>query len=242
MALIFLIFNWAAPAFAGSTVKLPEAPASAPAAVAPAIPPPVPVQQTSKPTILFFGGYDSTGDDMQAWESGCRSEYGSQYNFKAYRFLGRAIKEAPALEAAEANIQRAVKLISANPNQEYILVGHSSAGHFPAEIARRLPKGSKIKLVSLDGFEGAAAMQSRYPTVCISRLEPHSNCENRTPFTPVGCNKGSRMCGHFRMVNKNAPADMSGTKGGYVNFSCNLDWLKRFPPARGGGSAPGVTK
>ena len=181
---------------------------------------------------------------MKTWEKGCRSSYGSSYNFTGVPFLGGSFNQYAALANAKPNIDRVVKEIKKDLTKEYILVGHSSGGHIPAAVARLLPKGAKVKIVNLDGPKVGADLQDQIPTACLSNYNSVSTCRNLTAFKPVGCKRGARMCQHFRMVNKNAPYDLTGTDRGYENFSCNLDWLKRLPGGVPGGliNASGTEK
>jgi hypothetical protein len=183
----------------------------------------------SKPLMIYFGGYGATAAQMQTWERGCRSSYGAYYEFEGNRYRGRGASERAALDGAQPDIDRYVKMIKDNPDREFIIVGHSSAGSVPAAIARRLPSAAKVKIVDLDGFSTGCNQQDRFPTVGVSTDRGGGRCRN--VWQPRWPNCPATWCGHFRILNRNASASTS-ISSGYSNFQCNLDWMNRFPSSQ----------
>jgi hypothetical protein len=204
-------------AWAGLTAADPSAAVQAPATPAP------------KTQVLFFGGCGANSGSMASWEKGFRkTKYGSRYEFTGVPYPGGGCGDGDVLSSGKGLIQKYAALINAkikaNPQQEIILVAHSSAGQLPGAIAEFLPKSAHVKVVILDGFNSSTGVQNKFPTTCYSARSSMSSCRDRIAFS-AGCTQS--FCKHFRMVNVNAGPNTE-IPTGYDNFSPYTGWLDRI--------------
>ncbi len=195
----------------------------------------------AKPTVIFFGGWGASSADMATWETGVRqSSYGSRFDFQGVPYpRGAGWHQGNVLTHGQQEIINFANLIKGNPQREFILVAHSSASQLPGEIAKYLPKTSHVKVVILDGFNAAAAVQDKFPTICYSATMAMNSCRKKVSFAAMGCSPKAHMCAHFRMVNWTATSGLTNTRLGYQNFTPYLSWLDQVSPPTSDNSKAG---
>jgi pimeloyl-ACP methyl ester carboxylesterase len=203
-----------------------------------------------KPVVIFFGGYTSTGVDMQNWLAAVRnSSHGKDFTFEAvpYPAIDSPV-EADAVKAAAATIDAKVREIRAAPDTAFIVVGHSSSASTAARVVEQLPNRRNIKLVILDdgvdeGFVPPAGFDPKTQVECWSVVNGTLHSFNRGP-TMAFCRNyheiqapacRTEVCLHFAIVNQGAAADLTeqvafsrladGSTGGYRNLKPVLVWL-----------------
>lgn len=130
--------------------------------------------------------------------------------------------------------------INANPSQEWVIAGHSSASVNAEHVALKVKNPNQIKLVLLDGY-GHNGVQEKVDTTCwygvnsrgglsLNASTMKSVCtrarSHLKAYTAPQC--GGQWCSHFSLVNKNAPADLVtnnwGSRG-YENCRANTAWI-----------------
>ncbi len=194
-----------------------------------------PAQSNDKPQVIFFGGWGATQEDMRTWEARVRSdlEYGQRYLFTGVPYpKGAGWREGEVLrpQSAKSLIEHYVQLVQKNPQREFVLVAHSSAGELVNAIGHRLPRSSRVKVVLLDGFNAAVHVQNKFPTICYYASSSMSQCRQRIAGPTVGCKQGKagNMCRHFKMLNSSIGASARLAEGYVGNFKPNLNWLTQI--------------
>ena len=187
--------------------------------------------------VFFVGGYRASPAQMRCWEEGARKNSPGEYEFVGIPYpsgVGASFEEAVA--GASTTIQKIVAEINANPNQSYLIAGHSSGAAISNTIAARATNPARIRLVDLDGFVPPASLRARVPTTCWAARNGKLLSRN---YDAMGiCGPGTRVygdrhcntawCLHFSLVIRSTPADL-GTdfvSRGYLGCNTNLDWLR----------------
>jgi hypothetical protein len=210
-----------------------------------------------RPLVIFFGGHGASGDQMQDWENASTSKCGSHFAFKAMPYPPGANEHRSSVEGAMGpTVDKSLAIIAdymrQNPNRKVVIVGHSSGSAIADQVASMVASPDRATLITLDGFHPSPHLQSRmHQTECWSSEQPAAPGQSALKSPNYGTQSGgcganfrvfetngcvSRMCMHFRLVNKRVDPDLEGGEGsrdpdhgyrvkGYSNLSPNLDWL-----------------
>lgn len=191
------------------------------------------------PKVIYFGGHASSPEQMANWTSAAQEhvEFGKKFVFGAIAYPANTTYTASAaISAGRSVIERVAKEINDNPNRQYIIAGHSSGAALANSVAARVKNPSNVKLIALDGFRPSDDLQKRMATACWSSKgngmfslnynTMKAGCRNFHDINPTDC--ATRMCLHFKLVNKNASRGLGGDYRlrGYTNVEPNLAWLK----------------
>jgi|GEM_PF-6139575 len=178
----------------------------------------LPVLAQAAPKVVLFGAAYTTKAGMDA----CNSR----------------IRNIPWAEA-EATVPKLAAEINANPEQAYVIAGHSSAAAHAEHVALKVKNPDQIKLVLLDGY-GHEGVQKKVHTTCWYGVDGRGG-ESLNAGTMKAVCKQARShietykaphcaglwCLHFALVNEAAPADLrAGTwaRRGYENCRGNAKW------------------
>ncbi|MGZ3695275.1 MAG: hypothetical protein ACXWQO_14215 [Bdellovibrionota bacterium] len=195
-------------------------------------------------TVIYFGGYGASPAQMKCWEQGARKNPAySAYTFKSVPYpVGAGAGKASAVAGGSKSIAAVVREIANNPNEKYIIVGHSSGAALSNAVGSRVSNASantkQIQLVNLDGFAPSAELQKRVKTTCVyaknsetglksrNAFSMKGNCRNSVAYEDTHCK--TAWCMHFSLVNTKTPANLgagSFRSSGYQGCATNLSWL-----------------
>jgi hypothetical protein len=175
------------------------------------------VVQAAEPKVILFGGVGSTTSMMNACSD--QNFWNIGYNL------------------APGQVDRVVAEIDANPHQPYIIAGHSSGAEYSNEVGRKVKNPRQVSIISLDGF-APRDLQRRMQTACWyasngkglrsrnAESMTEENCGTVKYFVAPHCK--TAWCLHFALVNRAAPADLSGStfrSEGYRDCEANTGWL-----------------
>jgi hypothetical protein len=181
----------------------------------------VPHSVFGEPKVVYFGGVDAQKSVLNK----CFPSF-ENYGYPASSAQQRAV----------------IDEINANPNQQYIIAGHSSGALFADNVAKaKLVNPSRITLVDLDGY-APRGVPSDIRRVCwraastshpgltsrnFSSMVSANNCEVVHTHSDAHCS--TVWCMHFSIVDPNTPSGLgNGTweTQGYSGCSAkNLEWL-----------------
>src|SRR5262245_8930957 len=192
--------------------------------------------------VLYFGGFQSTKKDMDAWLASAREQAGQRFSFEAFPYPTSATAEdVSAVKAfGSAKISELAKRITDDKVHQYVIVGHSSGCAISNAVAEKAValqggKAKNFRLVALDGFRPGKDLFAKMDITCWSAKNGQHKSRNWDSMAASAkfkaydaCNCGSQpWCLHFSLVNENATADaVQRISQGYVNCKANLEWLK----------------
>ncbi len=199
----------------------------------------VTVLSQSLPKVFYIAGFKSTSTDMQSWKKQFQKNqnYSQHLTFEAFNLPSTQSSKEAVLKDGEKLVDSIVQEIDQSPSgSEFVLVGHSSGSALTNEVAKRVQKKSKIKLVVLDGFV-PKEVPKEVEVFCWSATNPKSGlkslntegmktCTRYQEIKSVNCR--TKQCLHFSIVNSAVLFNLSDLSEGYENLTPNLSWLDKF--------------
>ncbi len=165
--------------------------------------------------VIFFGGYGSTAVQMRSWVSTATVIAQSErknFDFTAAPINSNHSDQANVVADNARSIAAWAKKITAERDQNFLLVGHSSGTAISNAIAAAVNSRS-VPLIVLDGFIPQSSLQSNaecWSTVDSSNAQKISlnwmamrTCRFFREVKVSGCQ--TKMCLHFSLVNRTAP-------------------------------------
>ena len=211
--------------------------------------PPEILQDNSK-KVVFFGGYQSSQEQMKCWEAGAKRK-NEDILFQGIPYpAGAKSTDVSAVEKAQNTIRKIVEEINHNPTVKYVIAGHSSGSAIANAVAERVKNPEQIELVTLEGYTPNSYIRKRIKTSCWYAEGPgglisgagmamKKYCNNPQKNKNTNCK--TKWCTHFSLVNTSPPDNLSDrdyANKGYLGCATNLDWLSpsstRTPPAANG--------
>ncbi len=147
---------------------------------------------------------------------------------------------------ADGAVAGVIKKINDNPDQEYIVAGHSSGAKYSNMVGQgNLKNPDRIKIISLDGFAPRSVPKSIKNRICwnakggttgriqsrnYGSMSTANNCSEVKTKQNSTCS--TVWCMHFAMMNHQVPSnlDQGGPNhwvtAGYKGCSPNVDWAK----------------
>jgi hypothetical protein len=194
-------------------------------------------------SVYFFGGYNSSQKDIDAW-LGSAKQQASTVGFFGFPWPGGTpIDPEKAIVEGSKNsgqFKFAVDTIQECSADKIYIIGHSSGCAIANEVDRGFKDNSKIVLVALDGFTPDANQRARSSTQVWAAKSGEGKAvhkslhydylqnvvggslqvyEARTDCT-------TKLALHFSLVNAAATdKDVDTIPTGYVNCKANLAWL-----------------
>lgn len=150
-----------------------------------------------------------------------------------------------AFPPSDKEISAIIEEIKANPNQKYLLVGHSAGSIYAMNIAKAsgIINRSRLTLIVLDGFR-PKEIPANIRTVCWSARNKSGKksrnyssmqsdtCNEKYTMNADHCDSSSEWCLHFSVANPSTPAKLTDW-GGHGYDDCAKDqaeWMKMELP------------
>jgi hypothetical protein len=133
----------------------------------------------NKPLVIFFGGFESTPQQMQKWiEAISNSPIAQTFSFQAIAYPAGAPSDGSlAASGMSAGIDDLVRIILGSTDRKYILACHSSgcgiANVLTENLLNQVPHPKNVMMVNLDGgLEGDACHLRGYSQVYPQPVGP----------------------------------------------------------------------
>jgi hypothetical protein len=184
--------------------------------------------------VVFFGGYQATQSDMDAWLYNARGQR-SDVEFVAFAWPRGASSDAKSAISGSHNrgqFKAALAAIQASSADTIYIVGHSSGCAIANAVDKALADTSKISLVALDGFSPDPSQLQRSTTQVwgarcgniLSMNFPHRAGARQRVFETPDCK--TKWALHFSVVNMAAMDSLiKSVATGYAQCRSNLEWL-----------------
>jgi hypothetical protein len=184
--------------------------------------------------VVFFGGYQATQSNMDAWLTSAKG-LKPNVEFSAFPWPHSASSGANSAVAAftkSGQFKSAVAAIEASKADTIYIVGHSSGCAIANAVDKGLKDTSKVVLVALDGFTPDSNQLKRSSTqvwgaVCgdvKSMNYPGQAGGRRRIYEAKDCK--TKWALHFSLVNAAATDSLvKSIATGYVQCRANLAWL-----------------
>jgi len=188
--------------------------------------------------VLFFGGYQSTQPDMNAWLGSARAQQ-PDVDFDAIPYpagAGAGAHSAVSTFTGGDQYDAVIAQIgTAGADQTYI-VGHSSGCAIANAVDRGLIDHSRIRLVALDGFVPDHKQLARPSTqvwsavggdgIALHYKDLKDSVGSRLQVYKAATNCTTKLALHFSLVNAAATDKIvESIKTGYRHCKANLVWL-----------------
>jgi hypothetical protein len=189
--------------------------------------------------VLFFGGYQSTQPNVDAWLTSAKAQR-PDVDFDAIPYpAGADYKAHSAVSHFTQDQYDAVitQIGTSGADQTYI-VGHSSGCAIANKVDRDLIDHSHITLVALDGFVPNGEQLGRSSTqvwsaasgkaISLNYTDLKKSVGSRLQVYPATKDCTSKLALHFSLVNDAATDKIvdNAIKNGYRHCNANLVWLK----------------
>jgi hypothetical protein len=177
-------------------------------------------QAVSDRQVIFFGGFQSTKDQIQS----CYPDF-----LKVYEW-----------GAGIAGVDEALAYINspANRHKHYLIAGHSMGAIYANRVAMRALNPDRLTLVGLDGFSAPGEVHLRVKdSTCWRAKSPDATSMSygtqrledcgrvRTYSKARQCTNGA--CLHFALVNTSTTVTyLNWLASGYRSCRPNRDWIK----------------
>lgn len=187
--------------------------------------------------IFFFGGYNATSNDMNAWKDSAVSQRSNDVAVFTYAWpLGARSDAQSAVHAfrSAGTFRDAVSRITSSTADKIYIVGHSSGCAIANDVDNALPPSDKVSLVALDGFAPSGRQLLRPSTqvwaaVCGGvKSRNHDSLRSVTSHLRIynATNCRSSWALHFSLVNAAATDTIvTSIATGYSHCWANLCWM-----------------
>ncbi len=188
-------------------------------------------------SVYFFGGYQSTSEQVGAWVKSAQGQR-SDVTFNAFPYPSN--NPEPSDKDIDT-FKNVVKTIDQSNAGKIFIVGHSSGCAIANGVDRRLKNNTKIALVALDGF-APDPKQLKRPGTQVWAAESgaaksfnHDRLKNRVgdslKIFHAKSDCTTELALHFSLVNtsandKNLKNFQTDIENGYKTCIANLCWLK----------------
>ena len=186
--------------------------------------------------VLFFGGYASTPAQVTAWMHGAQKQR-PDVEFLAWSYPpGAGADRQDALNGfGNDRFDQIVSLIRSHPDDEHVIVGHSSGCAIADAVAEGLGDPPvpdfKARLVVLDGFtpDRPISIPVEYWSARCGTARSRNwkaLCDLPDFHAYWADNAYTPWALHFSLINVNVPPYLEDLNHGYDDCRANLCWLE----------------
>lgn len=204
-----------------------------------------------KEVVVFFAGNGATQASVDCWKKSAEKQMPG-VEFVVFRYPEGAPAtgnnkivdmDRPASKKGEAKqsspYEKLLEKMANGTTDNYTILGHSSGGQYAVRMAQELSKRrgkteypNKLKLVTLEGdvpMQKINGVESTcwYSSAADKSSDTFHGCQRR--YYKTDCAGKSAACSHYRLVNKQAPANLTQNDWharGFTGCDANVDVLK----------------